>query len=403
MVAINPPTTEVIRNDYTNPSFEDTTTSPLINSSWGAEGNCSIQIPPGSTYALPELLGGKALQIIPRNAGQNLLRRGELVAKNLVFDGANPPNGENSIVVWNGTPNASTFTLYSATKITARTAEQPVRTVTPGNYYLGEGQWDLLTITGNSYTGPPFSGATPPFEYKNQLVTPSWVGTPHKSASRLSILSVPPWTPTSNWDAAKNRRYRFGVDRGMLYLDGVGVPWSGLIRVDRAAPENKGGRRYIDGRVFDVPKAPSDFGASLEAFIYPDEFAQCIGEVRDPSGLTYYDQPSRPFDLCYRTREGDGISQDKHYRLHFAYGIHAIEDGESYGTSSSTIDPSTFKWQLIGIPVTVPGHRHSSYFTISTRDVNRAKIEALEMVLYGANGSTPALPTHAEILSYLKS
>ena len=105
MVAINPPTTEVIQNDYVNPSFEDTTTSPLINSSWGAEGNCSIQIPPGSTYALPELLGGKALQIVPRNAGQNLLRRGELVAKNLAtnpsFEAVSPvPAGGVRSDVW---------------------------------------------------------------------------------------------------------------------------------------------------------------------------------------------------------------------------------------------------------------------------------------------------------------
>ena len=218
--------------------------------------------------------------------------------------------------------------------------------------------------------------------------------------TRPTVLE--PWSPTAEWGTTEQRRYSIGVDRGMLYLDGVGVPWTGLVSVNRKAGEGETRKRYIDGRIYSVSVPETDYAASLRAFTYPDEFDRCIGNVSpDGTALTAHGQPGRSFGLSYRTLSGDGEGHDQHYKIHLVYNCVAEESDYENGTINDSPELSPFEFNLTGIPVTSPGLRPTSYFSIDSREVSDILLRGLEHVLYGKGGTPPVLPPIADIRSYL--
>lgn len=220
------------------------------------------------------------------------------------------------------------------------------------------------------------------------------------SIEKPSVLDN--WSPTAKWGGPRTRRYSTGVDRGMIYVDGVGVPWSGLTKVGREGASGEVGKNFIDGRLYRVSVPTEDFVGSVEAFTYPDEFDQCIGNVQvDSTGLIVHGQPPRPFDLCYRSFQGDALDKKTNYTLHFVYGCMAIDKGHEHTTINDSPEAGTFSFEVYGIPTNVEGHKPSSYFSIGTKAVDPLTLDGLERVLYGVDGSTPTLPSAEEIRSYL--
>ena len=210
------------------------------------------------------------------------------------------------------------------------------------------------------------------------------------------------WNPTATWNKATQKQYSIGVDRGMLYRNGLGVPWSGLVNVNRNGNDSEVGKRYLDGVLFNVSVPPSDFSASLEAFTYPDEFDACIGNANynGVEGLTIHGQESVPFDLCYRTLQGDGTGYGEDYTLHFVYGCMAVDSGHDHASINDAPEAETFSFEIHGTPQAAPNARPSAYFSINSRKVDRELLDGLEQVLYGIDGAQPMLPTMGEIETY---
>ena len=341
---------------------------------WSASGERSLWVPKTADWssapedvAIANLADDQRFSIVARDTGQQVF-----------LDGS----------------------LYYTTK----QSQETVVVKSPGYVVLGEGYWDNGMVVRKDYDGPYFDGDTPPFRYRGQVVRPAWMeGDPGFAKSQLTdYYETEPWTPTVEWSKPENRRFTIGADRGMLYRNGVGVPWSGLVSVNRNGNDSEVGKRYLDGILFNVSVPPSDFSASLEAFTYPDEFDACIGNANynGVEGLTVHGQESEPFDLCYRTLQGDGNGYGEDYVLHFVYGCMAVDSGHDHASINDSPEAETFSFEIHGVPQTVPNARPSSYFSIDSRKVNRVLLEGLEQVLYGADGAQPRIPTMEEIEAY---
>lgn len=260
---------------------------------------------------------------------------------------------------------------------------------------------DIISIT-DGYTGPPFSGDSRPFEYQGQMVYPQWDGEPHESTSSFTYFPMEPWDTTVTWDSPLQREYSVGVDRGMLYLEGEAYPWSGLIAVTRDSPDGEINERYLDGQLYDVRISEDDYKGSMEVFTYPQEFEACIGRAQvSGTPLRAHGQSSKPFHMIYRTMTGTGVSPDSEYTIHILYNCYAVDTGISFNTNSNSPNPEVFKFDIYAVPTVFPGIRPTAYYSIDSRDLHKVVLDALEKLLYGADGSDPQLPEIDELVELL--
>ena len=219
-------------------------------------------------------------------------------------------------------------------------------------------------------------------------------------------ISIPttlePWNPTAEWGSTEQRQYSIGTDRGMLYLDGIGVPWTGLVSVNRKTSSGESEKRYIDGRIFRVQIPPGDFEAVVEAYTYPYEFEACIGsESLGAPGLLAHGQSSTSFGMSYRTLSGDGDGYSEHSKIHLIY--EAVAEMSDYRNDTVNDSPqlAPFSFDIFGIPISGDGFRPTTYFSVDSRNVDEILFRGLEHVLYGHGGTTPRLPSIEEIREYL--
>lgn len=210
------------------------------------------------------------------------------------------------------------------------------------------------------------------------------------------------------WDAAGTKFYQTGIDRGVLYLQGGnGVPWNGITAVeDDTAQTLKSfwldGVKYLDNLL------PGDFSGKLKAFTYPDELDQVIGIVSPSDGLLFYDQPSKSFNLSYRTKVGNDIEGIDHgYKIHLLYNLVANPDNIVYPTlTGTTATPIEFSWVLSGTPPTNPsarGYRPTVHISIDSEDTDPEVLQAIEDILWGTDTTAPHFPSISEILDLFQS
>jgi len=205
------------------------------------------------------------------------------------------------------------------------------------------------------------------------------------------------------WGAAGTRIFEAGVDRGVLYVPGLaGVPWNGLKSVNEAPDGGDPQPFYLDGMKYANISSEEDFSATLEAFSSPPEFAVCDGSKQLAAGLFATQQPRQSFGLSYRTRVGNDIKGlDLGYKIHLVYNAMASAAGRDNNTTSRSIDPTNLSWGISTRPPVVTGYRPTAHLVIHTKDVDPAKLEALEVALYGDLTTTPSLPTQAEVAALL--
>lgn len=195
--------------------------------------------------------------------------------------------------------------------------------------------------------------------------------------------------PKLRWDQPGEHRYETGIDRGVLYLsDGSGVPWNGLVSVQ----VNAGAEvtpLYFDGIKYLETRSGDEFGATLTAMTYPDEFLEYDGyqEVRD--GVLMADQPVvETFGLSYRTLVGNDTEGQEHgYKIHILYDLTAVPSDVTFNTLSSSVDNSDFAWKLTGVPQVVPGFKPAVHLVIDSRTINEYLLRDLESLLYGEDAS----------------
>ena len=213
-----------------------------------------------------------------------------------------------------------------------------------------------------------------------------------------------------SWDATGEKLYETGVDRGVLYPMGQngygdGVAWNGLTTVTETPSGAEATKLYADNIKYLEIRSAEEFGGTIEAYTYPDEWAECDGSAALATGVYAGQQPRKVFGLCYRTVLGNDVDLDKHgYKLHIVYGCTASPSERSYATINDSPEAITFSWEFSSVPVNVAGHKPVSCITIDSTKVDATKLASLESILYGTGGSSGVaarLPLPAEIVSTL--
>lgn len=205
------------------------------------------------------------------------------------------------------------------------------------------------------------------------------------------------------WDQTGERYYETGVKNGVLYIptDGVynnGVAWNGLTAVTESPSGAEASPLYADDIKYLNLYSTEEFGATVEAYTYPDEFAQCDGSAELTTGVSIGQQNRKTFGLCYRTSIGNDTDGTNHgYKLHIIYGCMASPSEKAYSTINDSPEAITFSWEITTTPVNVTGHKPTASITIDSTKVDSAKLTALEAVLYGSESEEPRLPLPDEI------
>jgi hypothetical protein len=208
------------------------------------------------------------------------------------------------------------------------------------------------------------------------------------------------------WDNVGERRYETGVDRGVLYLpdetgDYVeGHAWNGLTTVTESPSGAESNPQYADNVKYLNLVSAEEFGATIEAFTYPDEFGQCDGTAEPQPGLYLGQQGRRSFGLAYRTRVGNDLDGTDHgYKLHLVYGALAAPSEKAYATINDSPEAITFSWEVTTTPVSVDGYKPTALLTIDSTKVDDDALATLEEILYGTEADDPRLPLPDEVIT----
>ena len=206
------------------------------------------------------------------------------------------------------------------------------------------------------------------------------------------------------WDQTGERYYETGVNQGVLYPQGTGgtypegVAWNGLTAVTESPSGAEPTPIYADNIKYLNLMSAEEFGATIEAYTYPDEFAQCDGSAEIATGVMIGQQNRKAFGLSYKTVLGnDSDGEDYGYKLHIIYGALAAPSEKGYATINDSPEAITFSWEVTTTPVSVTGFKPTASISIDSTKVDVTKLEALEDILYGTAEANPYLPLPDEI------
>lgn len=201
------------------------------------------------------------------------------------------------------------------------------------------------------------------------------------------------------WDKTGDRFYETGVDRGVLYpiqeggAYSKGVAWNGLTAVTESPSGAESTAIYADNIKYLNLISAEEFGATIEAYTYPDEFADCDGSAALTLGVMIGQQNRKTFGLCYRTILGNDVDSNDHgYKLHLIYGCKASPSEKGYSSVNDSPEAITFSWEVTTTPVNVEGFKPTACITIDSTKCDAEKLKALEDILYGKDDVEPTEP-----------
>lgn len=216
--------------------------------------------------------------------------------------------------------------------------------------------------------------------------------------------------PKLTWDNTGERIFETGVKQGVLYpiqIDGKytkGVAWNGLTAVTESPSGAEATALYADDIKYLNLLSNEEFGATIEAYTYPDEFAECDGSAALATGVMIGQQKRKIFGLCYRTTIGNDVEgNDYGYKLHLVYGCLAAPSEKGYSTINDNPDAITFSWEVTTTPVNVEGFKPTSQITIDSTKADPTKLAALEAVLYGSAETEAKLPLPDEVATLMSA
>ena len=220
------------------------------------------------------------------------------------------------------------------------------------------------------------------------------------------------------WDKTGDHFYETGVKNCVLYIPtaGVynkGVAWNGITSVTESPSGAEESPLYADDIKYLSLYSVEEFGATIEAYTYPDEFAECDGSAEIAKGVMIGQQNRKTFGLCYKTTIGNDVDGNDHgYKLHIIYGAMASPSQKAYSTINDSPEAITFSWDLTTTPVTVNGKKPTASITIDSTKADAEKLAALEEILYGKDGTgsdnqtgakEPRLPLPDEIATLMEA
>lgn len=210
------------------------------------------------------------------------------------------------------------------------------------------------------------------------------------------------------WDQTGERYYETGVRNGVLYVVGedgkygTGVAWNGLTAVTESPSGAEATPLYADDIKYLNLMSAEEFGATVEAYTYPDEFAECDGSVELAPGVMIGQQVRKTFGMCYRTALGNDVEgADYGYKLHIIYGALAAPSEKAYASINDSPEAITFSWELTTTPVNVTGHKPTASIVIDSTKVAAEKLAQLEEKLYGTEDEEPTLLLPDEIVALI--
>ena len=212
------------------------------------------------------------------------------------------------------------------------------------------------------------------------------------------------------WDKVSEHLYETGVDHGVLYrLDQNkeyknAVVWNGLTGVTESPSGADETKLWADNIKYISLRAAEEFGGTIEAYTYPDEFAECDGSAMVAPGVYAGQQNRAMFGLSYRTVVGNDTDLNEHgYKLHLVYGATCSPSEKSYSTINDSPEAITFSWEFSTTPVPVTGFKPTANIVVDSTKVDAAKLEALKDILYGTDQNEAYLPTPDEVIALLKT
>lgn len=216
------------------------------------------------------------------------------------------------------------------------------------------------------------------------------------------------------WDQTGDRLYETGVKNGVLYVQDnkgeypLGVAWNGLTAVTESPSGAEATPLYADDIKYLNLISTEEFGATIEAYTYPDEFAACDGSASLAEGVSIGQQSRKTFGLCYKTTIGNDVAgNDYGYKLHIIYGAMAAPSEKAYATINDSPEAITFSWEVTTTPVSVTGFKPTAHIEIDSTKADATKLAALEAVLYGSDGegagTDAKLPLPDEIATMMKT
>lgn len=213
------------------------------------------------------------------------------------------------------------------------------------------------------------------------------------------------------WDNSGDRLYETGVNNAVLYTqtNGAytnGVAWNGITAITESPSGAEASPLYADNIKYLNLMSAEEFGATIEAYTYPKEFAECDGTAELSDGVSIGQQKRSTFGLSYKTTVGNDIDGSDHgYKLHLIYGALAAPSEKAYATMNDSPEAINFSWEVSTTPVNVTGKKPTASLTIDSTKADATKLAALEVILYGKNpttegeidGTEPRLPLPDEI------
>lgn len=207
------------------------------------------------------------------------------------------------------------------------------------------------------------------------------------------------------WDEVGERHYETGVDRGVLYIPDAngdyvdGYAWNGLTTVTETPSGAESNPQYADNIKYLNLLSAEEFGGTIEAFTYPDEFGQCDGTAEPQTGVTVGQQSRKSFGLSYRTKLGNDLDGTDHgYKLHLVYGAQAAPSEKAYATINDSPEAIAFSWEITTSPVAVTNLKPTALLVIDSTKVDPVDLATLEDLLYGTVGTDPSLPLPDDVI-----
>lgn len=210
-------------------------------------------------------------------------------------------------------------------------------------------------------------------------------------------------TKKLSWDNSGERLYETGVKNGVLYVQNAGkypkgVAWNGLTAVTESPSGAEATPLYADDIKYLELTSEEEFGGTIEAYTYPDEFAECDGSADLATGVKISQQKRKAFGLAYRTTIGnDEDGNDHGYKLHLVYGCKAAPSEKAYATINDSPEAITFSWEFTTTPVAVTGHKPTAHIEIDSTKADPTCLAALEAKLFGTQTDDPQLPLPDEV------
>lgn len=209
------------------------------------------------------------------------------------------------------------------------------------------------------------------------------------------------------WDQIGERFYETGVDRGVVYpqVSGAypkGAAWNGLTGVTLSPSGAEATPLYANNHKYLNLMSVEELAFTIEAYTYPDEFAECDGSASLAAGVSIGQQKRKAFGFCYRNMLGnDTEGTALGYKLHLIYGALASPSEETDTTINDSPEAKTMSWECNTTPVEVEGFEPSSHIEIDSTKVDAEKLAALEAILYGSESEEARLPLPSELLTLL--